>query len=61
MSQKRAISYISAFELNPEEELYLIECDVRRKSCVEIADKYHTTVEVVKRRKVGGLFLFAHF
>ena len=51
MSPRRAAEYIRSFELQPEEELYLLECDVRRKSYVEAAEDNHTTPEVIKRRR----------
>lgn len=51
MSPKRAIAYIQSFDLPAEEQLYLIECDVRRKSCVQTAQDNKTTPEVVKRRR----------
>lgn len=51
MSPKRAISYIQSFELPTEEELFLVECDVRGKSYVQAADDNHTTPEVIKRRR----------
>lgn len=51
MSPKRAIDYIHSFELPPEEERFLVECDVRGLSYVEAADKHSTTPEVIKRRR----------
>ncbi len=51
MAPRRAIEYIRSFELPEEEELFLIECDVRRKSYVKAADDNHTTPEVIKRRR----------
>jgi len=51
MSPKRAISYIQAFELPQEEELFLIECDVRGKSYVQAAREHNTSPEVIKRRR----------
>ena len=51
MSPNRASEYIRSFALRPEEELYLLECDVRGKSYVEAADDNHTTPEVIKRRR----------
>lgn len=51
MAPKRAVSYIQSFDLPKEEELFLIECDVRRKSCVQAALDNHATAEVVKRRR----------
>lgn len=57
MAPKRAAEYIKAFELPAEEELFLLECDVRRKSNVKAAEDNHTTPEVVKRRKMSA---YAH-
>ncbi len=57
MAPKRAADYIKSFELPEEEELFLLECDVRRKSYVKAADDNHTTPEVVKRRKMSA---YAH-
>lgn len=51
MSPKRAISYIKSFELPPEEELFLIECDVRCLSYTQAAKKHNFTPEVIKRRR----------
>lgn len=51
MPPRRARSYIQAFELRPEEELFLIECDVRGLSYAQAADKHHTTPEAIKRRR----------
>lgn len=51
MSPNRASEYIRSFALRPEEELYLLECDVRGKSYVEAAEDNHTTPEVIKRRR----------
>lgn len=51
MAPKRAVSYIQAFELPPEEELFLIECDVRRKSYTQVAQEQNASPEVIKRRR----------
>lgn len=51
MSPKRAIAYIQSFELPEEEELFLIECDVRGLSYTQASDKHHVTPEVIKRRR----------
>ena len=57
MAPKRAIEHIKSFDLPPEEELYLIECDVRRKSVVQASIDHHTTPDVVKRRRQAA---YAH-
>ena len=51
MSPRRAIEYIQSFGLPAEEELFLLECDVRGKSYTQAADDNHTTPEVIKRRR----------
>lgn len=57
MAPKRAVSYIRSFELPEEEELYLIECDVRKKSVVQASLDHHSTPDVVKRRRQSA---YAH-
>lgn len=49
--------YIRSFELPEEEELYLIECDVRKKSVVQASLDHHSTPDVVKRRRQAA---YAH-
>lgn len=51
MSPRRAVDYIQSFQLRPDEESVLIECDVRGLSYVQAADKLHLTPEVIKRRR----------
>jgi DNA-directed RNA polymerase specialized sigma24 family protein len=45
MAPKRAVAYILSFELPADEAACLIECDVRRKSCVQVADMMHVSVD----------------
>lgn len=51
MAPRRAIEYIKAFELRPEEENAIIECDVRGKSYPQVQETLHMTPEVLKRTK----------
>lgn len=51
MSPRRAIDYIESFQLQEEEELFLIECDVRGKSYTQVAMEHNATPEVIKRRR----------
>lgn len=51
MSPRRAVEHIQSFQLQAEEELFLIECDVRGLSYAQAADKHSTTPEVIKRRR----------
>ena len=41
----RAVTYILSCNLPPDEAACLIECDVRRKSCVQVADMLHISVD----------------
>ena len=45
MAPKRAVAYILSFELPADEAACLIECDVRQKSCVQVADMLHVSVD----------------
>lgn len=49
MAPKRAIAYILSFELPDDEAACLIECDVRRKSCVQVAMEQSLSVDAVKK------------
>lgn len=51
MAPRRAVDYIQSFQLRPEEEAVLVECDVRGLPYVQAADKLHLSLEVIKHRK----------
>ena len=51
MAPKRAVAYILSFELPQDEAYCLIECDVRGKSRVEVAETLHVSPEYVKTRR----------
>jgi DNA-directed RNA polymerase specialized sigma24 family protein len=51
MAPRRAIEYIKAFELPAEEEICIIEADVRKRSLVEIALARNMAVDTVKRNR----------
>lgn len=51
MAPRRAVGFIQFFQLPEDEELFLIECDVRGLSYIQVADKHHTTPEAIKRRR----------
>ena len=46
---KRAIAFVESFLLPDNEETIVIDCDVRRKSCVQVAVERNMSVETVKR------------
>lgn len=48
MAPKRAVAYILSFELPDDEAACIIECDVRRKSCVQVAFERNLSVDAVK-------------
>ena len=45
MSPQRAIDYVSALELPGDEAFCIIECDVREKSCVQVAARLYVSVD----------------
>jgi len=45
MAPKRAVAYVLSFKLPQDEAACIIECDVRRKSCVQVADMLHVSVD----------------
>jgi DNA-directed RNA polymerase specialized sigma24 family protein len=51
MSPRRAIAYVQSFELPEEEERCLIERDIKRHSCIEVASLLNVSVETVKKRR----------
>lgn len=54
MSPNRAIEYVKAFNLPLEEELCIIEADIRRKSLVEISLARNASVDTIKRCRRRG-------
>lgn len=54
MSPNRATAYIQAFGLPPDEETCIILHDIRKKSCIQIADALHISVPTVKRYRQSG-------
>lgn len=51
MSPRRAVEYVRSFQLRPDEEAVLVECDVRGMSCIQAEEKLHLTLEAIKRRR----------
>ncbi len=51
MAPNRSTAYIKAFNLREPEEAYLIECDVKGKSHVEVAREYHVSPETVAKTR----------
>ena len=49
MSPRRAEAYIRSFRLPQEEELFVLECDVRGKTYVQAARDNAVTPESIKR------------
>ena len=45
MAPRRAIAYIQAYDLPPDEMACLIECDVRGRSLVQVAAHLHMSVD----------------
>lgn len=51
MSPRRAVDYVQSFQLRPDEEAVLIECDVRGLSYVQAAGKLNLSPDTIKRRR----------
>lgn len=51
MAPKRATEYIKGFELPEDEERYLIECDIRGRSCAQVSMEYHISPECLKKKR----------
>lgn len=54
MAPPRAVEFVAAFDLPPQEAFCIIECDVRKRSCVEVSQRLYTSEETVKRRRRAG-------
>nr|DAF34424.1 MAG TPA: PROTEIN/DNA Complex-DNA Complex, Helix-Turn-Helix, Double Helix.3A [Caudoviricetes sp.] len=48
---KRAVEFVESFFLPDNEAMVVIECDVRRKSCVQVSMERNMSVETVKRHR----------
>ncbi len=49
MAPHRAAAYIRSFDLPDDETACLIECDVRKKSCVEVGFDLNLSLDTVKK------------
>lgn len=56
MAPQRAVDYVKAFDLPPMEEACIIECDVRGRSCVDVAMDLFVSPDTIKncRRRAYG-------
>lgn len=54
MPPPHAVELVAAFQLPPQEAFCIIECDVRKRSCVEVSQQLYTSEETVKRRRRAG-------
>lgn len=60
MAPVRSIPYIQSFQLPPEEELVLIQCECRRRSVQEVALEHSMSVETDKDAAPGKLVNYYH-
>lgn len=51
MCYDRALDYIKAFHLRPDEEDVIIECDVNGLSVIQASEKLHLSPEAIKERR----------
>lgn len=54
MAPRRATEYVAAFELKAHEAFCIVECDVRGRSCQQVADALHASQEYVKKCRRNG-------
>ena len=54
MSPKRAMAFVYSFDLLPQEAFCIVACDIRRNSCVQVAQKLFVSEETVTRRRRAG-------
>lgn len=51
MCRERAVDFIKAFHLSPDEELFIIEHEVEGKSIAQIAAENSTSTDTVGKRR----------
>lgn len=54
MAPTRAAAYVKSFELPEDEEFCILNCDVRKKSCVQTAMMINLSPESVKKKRRAG-------
>lgn len=54
MAPRRATEYIAAFELKAHEAFCIVECDVKGRSCQQVADALYASPEYVKKCRRNG-------
>ena len=54
MAPMRATACVTAVGLPTAEEYCIIECDIKGKSCVQVANALYVSVEYVKRNRRRG-------
>lgn len=51
MAPKRAVLYVRSFELPEDEAFCIINCDIRKKSCVQTAMEINLSPDTVKKKR----------
>lgn len=59
MPPKEAIQFVKSFELPEDEELFIIEHDIRKKSIVFLSTQNAVSIETVCRRRRDGYLKMA--
>lgn len=54
MPPKQAVAYVLEFDLPPQEAFCIVECDIKKRSCVEVGQRLFVSPETVKRRRRSG-------
>lgn len=56
LTPAKTIPAVQSFELDTDEELFILEADVRHKSITQIAQERHVSEETVKRKREKGFY-----
>lgn len=54
MPPKQAVAYVLEFDLPAQEAFCIVECDIKKRSCVEVGQRLFVSPETVKRRRRSG-------
>lgn len=51
MPPREALDLVYGYDLPPQETFCIVECDIRRRSCLEVGQMLYTSPETVWRRR----------
>lgn len=54
MNPREALDLVYGYDLPPQETFCIVECDIRKHSCVEVSRMLYASPETVWRRRRSG-------